>query len=311
MAVRHVLSIAELGPDTLSHLVNRANQIAAQDINGRQPLKGRIVGIYFRGTSTRTRTAFTAGATRLGAATIAYGPNDLQIVTGETVIDTARVLAGFLDALVIRTNDSIEEMKAMTTQDRMSVVNAMSDNEHPTQAIADLTTLKEEFGRLDGIHVMYIGEGNNTATALALATSLTPGMRLTIVTPDNYGLPKPLLEMSQELARQNGAMVEEQHGVDNLPKNVDAVYATRWQTMGVPKKDPNWLEIFEPYKVTRNLMAEVSKPAGTIFMHDLPAVRGGDVTNEVLDGPQSRAFRQAFHKLTSAMSVLEWCVTGN
>src|ERR1051325_7499250 len=119
MAVRHVLSIAELGPETLSHLVNRAVDIAARDINGRQPLKGRIVGIYFRGTSTRTRTAFTAGAMRLGAATIAYGPNDLQIVTGETVIDTARVLSGFLDALVIRTNDSIEEMKAMTTQDRM------------------------------------------------------------------------------------------------------------------------------------------------------------------------------------------------
>lgn len=311
MAIRHVLSIAELGPDNLSHLINRSLEIAAGDINGQQPLKGKIVGIYFRGTSTRTRTAFTAGAVRLGAATIAYGPNDLQIVTGETVIDTARVLSGFLDALVIRTNDSIEEMKAMTTQDRMSIVNAMSENEHPTQAIADLTTLKEEFGRLDGIHVMYIGEGNNTATALALATALTPGMRLTVVTPENYGLPNALLEMAQALARQNGATVEEQHDVDKLPKNVDAVYATRWQTMGVPKKDPNWLEIFEPYKVTRNLMAEVSKPSGTIFMHDLPAVRGGDVTNEVLDGPQSRAFRQAFHKLTSAMSVLEWCLAGN
>ncbi len=311
MAIRHVLSIAELGPDNLSHLINRSLEIAAGDINGQQPLKGKIVGIYFRGTSTRTRTAFTAGAVRLGAATIAYGPNDLQIVTGETVIDTARVLSGFLDALVIRTNDSIEEMKAMTTQDRMSIVNAMSENEHPTQAIADLTTLKEEFGRLDGIHVMYIGEGNNTATALALATSLTPGMQLTVVTPENYGLPNALLELVQGLARQNGATVEEQHDVDKLPKNVDAVYATRWQTMGVPKKDPNWLEIFEPYKVTRNLMAEVSKPSGTIFMHDLPAVRGGDVTNEVLDGPQSRAFRQAFHKLTSAMSVLEWCVAGN
>lgn len=310
MAVRHVLSISELGPETLSYLVNRSLQMAAGDMDGRQPLRGRIVGIYFRGTSTRTRTAFTAGAARLGAVTIAYGPNDLQIVTGETVEDTARVLSGFLDALVIRTNQSIEEMRAMARQSRMSIVNAMSENEHPTQAIADLTTLKEALGRLDDVHVMYIGEGNNTATALALATSLTRGMRLTLVTPENYGLPKDLLKKAQEFARQNGAVVEEQHGVDKLPKRVDAVYATRWQTMGVPKADPNWLEIFMPYKVTREMMAEVSKPSGTIFLHDLPAVRGGDVTDEVLDGPQSRAFRQAWHKLTSAMAILEWCMTG-
>jgi ornithine carbamoyltransferase len=311
MAIRHVLSIAELGPENLSHLINRSLEIAAGDINGRQPLKGRIVGIYFRGTSTRTRTAFTAGATRLGAATIAYGPNDLQIVTGESIEDTARVLSGFLDALVIRTNQSIEEMKTMTLQNRMSIVNAMSENEHPTQAIADLVTLKEEIGHLNNVHVMYIGEGNNTAAALALAISMTPGMRLTVVTPENYGLPKDLLKTAQDFAARNGAVIEEQHGVDKLPKNVDAVYATRWQTMGAPKSDPNWLEIFEPYKVTREMMAEVSKPSGTIFLHDLPAVRGGDVTDEVLDGSQSRAFRQAFHKLTSAMSVLEWCVMGN
>jgi ornithine carbamoyltransferase len=270
-----------------------------------------MVGIYFRGTSTRTRTAFTVGAVKLGAGTIAYGPNDLQMVTGETVQDTARVLSGFLDALVIRTNQSIEEMRSMAMQDRMSIVNAMSENEHPTQAIADLATLKEEFGRLDDIHVLYIGEGNNTAAALALATALTRGMQLTLVTPENYGLSKGLLTNAQELARQNGAHVVEQHGVDKLPKGVDAVYATRWQTMGVAKNDPNWLEVFAPYKVTREMMETVSRSARTIFMHDLPAVRGGDVTNEVLDGPQSRAFRQAWHKLTSAMAVLDWCLTGS
>jgi ornithine carbamoyltransferase len=144
MAVKHVLSISELGQETLSRLVDRALEIAAGDMNGRQPLKGRMVGIYFRGTSTRTRTAFTVGAMKLGAGTIAYGPSDLQLVTGETVQDTARVLSGFLDVLVIRTNQSIDEMKAMTAQNRMSIVNAMSQNEHPTQAIADLATLKEE-----------------------------------------------------------------------------------------------------------------------------------------------------------------------
>ena len=308
MAVRHVISIAELGADNLSEMVDLALQVASSGLNKAPTLKGKVVGIYFRGTSTRTRTAFSVGAMKLGANIIAYGPNDLQIVTGETAPDTARVLSGFLDALVMRTNQSVEEMRAMAGQERMSIINAMSDNEHPTQAITDLVTLKEEFGHLKDIHVLYVGEGNNTASALSLAVALTPGMQLTLVTPEGYGLPKDALDKAQDLARQNGALIEEHHRIDGLPKGVDAVYATRWQTMGMPKADPNWLEIFEPFKVTQQMMAEVSKPSGTIFMHDLPAVRGGDVDDEVLDGPQSRSFRQAFHKMTSAMSILEWCV---
>jgi ornithine carbamoyltransferase len=135
-------------------------------------------------------------------------------------------------------------------------------------------------------------------------------MRLTVVTPEGFGLPESILNKARSFAEQTGASVQQYHGLDILPKRVDAVYATRWQTMGEPKPEPNWKEKFEPYKVTSELMARVSKPSGTIFLHDLPAVRGGDVVNEVLDGPQSRAFRQAQHKLTSAMSVLDWCLNG-
>ncbi|HEX7317502.1 MAG TPA: hypothetical protein VF297_26615 [Pyrinomonadaceae bacterium] len=310
MTVKHVLSIAEVGAENLSYLVDRSVEFATGDGGGARSLEGKVVGIYFRGTSTRTRTSFTVAALRLGAGTITYGPNDLQLATGETIPDTARVLSGSLDALVIRTNDSIEEMRGFAGQDRMAVVNAMSENEHPTQAVADLSTLKENFGRLDGLHVLYLGEGNNTAASLALAVALTPGMRLTLVTPEGYGLDGGLLEAARDLAARHGSAVEEHHDVDRLPQGVDAVYATRWQTMGVPKADPDWRQKFEPYSVTRSLMARVSKTSGTIFMHDLPAVRGADVTDEVLDGPQSLAFRQAQHKLFSAMAVLEWCVAG-
>lgn len=307
MKVRHVLSVTELGADNLAHLVKESLLISAGEQKLKQPLAGKVVGIYFRGTSTRTRTAFTVGATHLGASTIAYGPNDLQIVTGETIEDTARVLANFLDVLVIRTNQSLEEMRALANQDRMSIVNAMSDNEHPTQAIADLVTLHEEFGRLDGLHVLYLGEGNNTAASLALAVAQTPGMSLTLVTPAGYGLDENILELAHQRALLHDAHVEHHHRLDQLPVNVDAVYTTRWQTMGVPKAELNWKEKFDPFRVTRALMGRVSKPEGTIFLHDLPAVRGGDVDDEVLDGPQSRAFRQARHKMTSAMAVLAWC----
>src|SRR5215468_9401013 len=211
ITARHLLSLADLSPDDLAALVDRALQLAACNLKTALPLRNKTIGIYFRGTSTRTRTAFTVGAMKLGANTIAYGPNDLQIVTGETVEDTARVLSGFLDALVVRTNQSIDEMRAMAAQATMSVINAMSDNEHPTQAIADMVTLKEEFGRLDDLHVLYVGEGNNTAAALALAVSLTPGMRLTVVSPPGYGLPKDLLQTAQTFAKQNRSMIEEHH----------------------------------------------------------------------------------------------------
>jgi ornithine carbamoyltransferase len=309
MAVKHLLSVRELGPENLASLVDRSLMIARGDGVNKLTLAGKIIGIYFRGSSTRTRTAFSAGAINLGASIISYGPSDLQIVTGETVQDTARVLSNFLDALVVRTNDSIEEMRAMTVQNKMAIINAMSEGEHPTQSIADLVTIKEAFGRLDNIHVLYLGEGNNTAAALALAVAQTRGMRLTLATPEGYGLSESLMLAATALAAQSGASVEQRHSLDNLPRDIDVVYTARWQTMGTPKSDGNWQSKFQPYKVTTELMGRVSKSSKTIFLHDLPAVRGGDVDDDVLDGPQSRAFRQAYHKMTSAMSVLEWCTS--
>ena len=310
MKTRHVLSILDVSPDELLELIENAVAIGANRATTVSPLIGSTVGIYFRCSSTRTRTSFTVAAHRLGAETIHYGPNDLQLVTGETLGDTAKVLSGFLKALVIRTNQSDSEMRLLASQDRMSVINAMSENEHPTQAIADLATIRESFGRLDDLHVLYLGEGNNTAASLALGISRLPGMQLTLVTPAGYGLPEDTIEKAQTLARTYGARVEQHHSVEHLPANVDVVYTTRWQTMGVQKSDPDWKTKFQPYGVTSELMARVSKPTGTIFLHDLPAVRGDDVTDVVLDGPQSRAFRQSEYKLFAAMSVLSWCAGG-
>jgi ornithine carbamoyltransferase len=310
MSVKHALSLTELSPETITCLIRRGLAFASGDLPNLRSRANAAVGLYFRRSSTRTRTAFALGAMKLGASTIVYGPNDLQLCTGESVEDTARVLSGFLDVLVIRTNDSLDEMRAFANQNKMAVINAMSREEHPTQAIADLIMLSETFGGLAGLHVLYIGEGNNTAASLSLAISKTPRMRLTLVTPEGYGLTENVLGQAQSFAIQTGASVEQHHDLSALPRNVDAVYATRWQTMGDPKPEPTWRDKFEPYKVTAELMAHVSKPSGTIFMHDLPSLRENDVTNEVLDGPQSRAFRQAQHKLSGAMAVLDWCLNG-
>ncbi len=309
MPAKHLLSISDLDSETLLSLVENAVAIAEGRREGQRPLAGRIVGIYFRKTSTRTRTSFTVGAMKLGAQVIAYGSNDLQIVTGESVPDTANVLANYLDALVIRTNDSIEEMLQFASQDRMSVVNAMSANEHPTQSLADLATLREHFGRLTGLHVLYVGEGNNSASAISLAMARVPGVRLTLVTPEGYGLPTDFVAAAAATAAANGSQIEQHHDMGRIPRHcVDAVYTTRWLTMGVQRSE-DWLPKFRPYTVTPEVMAEVSKSDGsTIFLHDLPAMRGYEVLDEVLDGSQSIVLRQAYHKMTSAMAVLQWCI---
>lgn len=308
VARRHVLSILDLSPDEVLYLCRRALALKHAQSDP-QTLRGRTVGVYFRKTSTRTRTGFMVGAGRLGATTVYFGPNELQTNTGETLEDTARTLAGYLDVLVMRTNESVEEMRTFAAHPSMSVVNALSSDEHPTQALTDLTTMLEHFGRLEGVSVLYCGEGNKTAAALALAMGRVPGMRLVLATPEGYGMDAGKLAAARALAAEHGATVEETHDIAGVGAGFDVVYTSRWQEMGVSKPDPEWKTYFHPFRVTRALMERVGGP-DAVFMHDLPAVRGEDVDDEVLDGARSLAWVQAQHKMFSAMSVMEWCGAG-
>lgn len=303
--MRNLISLADLTATELNGIVKRAVFFGRKGVDERT-LTGRQVGVYFRKSSTRTRTSFWSGATRLGADVITFGPDELQLTTGETLEDTARVLGQYLDALVIRTNGEVSEMRRLGSSPTLAVVNALSHDEHPTQAIADLTTLTEEFGSLDGLHLLAVGEGNSSSSALALAAALTPGLRLTLLCPAGYEVPKDTLDLAASLGRGN-AQVTQVTDADAVIGPVDAVYTSRWQTMGVQREDPNWLSAFEGFGIDEPFMQRFSGPR-TIFMHDLPAVRGQDVTDEVLDGARSRAWRQAHHKMTAAMAVLEWCV---
>lgn len=306
---RHVLSILDLSPEEVLYLCRRAIRLKQAPVTP-QTLRGRTVGVYFRKTSTRTRTGFLVGAGRLGATTVYFGPADLQTNTGETLEDTARTFAGYLDVLVMRTNEGVEEMHTFASHPTMSVVNALSADEHPTQALTDLTTLLEHFGRLEGLDVLYCGEGNKSAAALALAMARIPGTRLTVAAPQGYGLDEGKFAAARTLAARHGATVQQVHDMADAPRGVDVVYTSRWQEMGVEKADADWRERFHPFRVTSELMERVSRPQGTVFLHDLPAVRGEDVDDAVLDGPQSLAWVQAQHKMFSAMSVMEWCGAG-
>ncbi|HKS47172.1 MAG TPA: ornithine carbamoyltransferase [Amycolatopsis sp.] len=301
---RHLLSITDLTDEDLAYVLARAVDFARGNRPSRPPLDGDIVGVYFEQTSTRTRTAFSSGALRLGAQLVTYGPDDLQTKTGETMVDTIRVLSGMLDILVARATLSPAALAELATQSTMSFVNAMSAEEHPTQALADLTTLLCHFGRIDGLRLLYVGEGNSTAAALALALTRFPDVELTLCMPPGYGLPATVRAVAVEQARRCGAVLTERHEMAGLPTKVEVVYTTRWQTTGTAKADPHWRETFAPFHVNGGLWK--ANP-DAVFMHDLPAHRGQEVTADVLDGPFSLAFQQAKHKLHSAMAVLEWC----
>jgi ornithine carbamoyltransferase len=302
---RHLISLTDLSDEELSQLACRGLSYANGELKGHQPLEGLIVGMYFRKTSTRTRTSFSSAALRLGARIISYGPHDLQENTGEVIQDTTRVLSAMLDGIVARTAGSGKEMKVLASQKRMSVINAMTEDEHPTQAIADLTTMMQHFGAIQGLRILYAGEGNNTATALALSFLRFPGVHLIFCTPPGYGMPEGIMERAEKYARAHGSTVIEQNHMDHLPNEVDVVYTTRWETTGTSKGDPAWKESFKPFKIRQSLMDKFPE---AIFMHDLPAHREEEVETSVLDGPKSIVFRQAENKLHSACAVLEWCL---
>jgi ornithine carbamoyltransferase len=305
-AVRHLITLDALDQAALRQLVDRAAAFAA----GTRPepsLCGRIVGLYFKATSTRTRTAFSAAALRLGAQIISYGPGDLQLNTGETVEDTARVLSGMIDILVARTAGPDVEIRDFAAQPWMAVVNAMSEGEHPTQAVTDLATIQNAFGGVDSIRMLYVGEGNSTAAALALGLARYRNAHLELRTPPGYGVPAATLQAARTAATATNTTIVERHDMDDVDIDADVVYTTRWQTTGTTKPDPNWREMFAPFRLSAELLD--ANPIAVV-MHDLPAHRGEEIDAEALDGPRSIAFTQAQGKLTGAMAVLEWCAGG-
>jgi ornithine carbamoyltransferase len=300
---RNLLSLNDLGQDDLQYIIGRGVEYADGSDPG-SPLDGAIVGVYFEKTSTRTRSAFSSGALRLGGRLITYGPGDLQTNTGETLADTGRVLASMLDILVARTTLTAGGLEQLAGGGTMPVVNAMSVEEHPTQGLTDLTTLYSHFGRIEGLRVLYVGEGNNTAAALALGLTRFAGAELELRTPPGYGLAPQIAATAAEQAARYGSSITERNDMDGSPSGFDVIYTSRWQTTGTAKTDVNWRETFAPFSVHGGLW---DGSPDAVFLHDLPAHRGEEVTAEVLDGPKSLAFRQARHKMHSAMAVLDWC----
>jgi ornithine carbamoyltransferase len=300
---RGLFTLSELKMTELECLVARSCELFRDRRAHTLPLSGKILGILFTKTSTRTRTAFTVGAIRLGGFPIAYGPGDLQTNTGESIQDTGRILGRMLDAVVVRTAGPIDEMRELSRQEGLPVINAMAAEEHPTQGVCDLAAMVLEFGSLRGLSVLYVGEGNNTAAALAYGLSRMPLCDITFATPRGYGISPAILGNAKKWAEEGGGSVTEVHNMHDLPGSVDVVYTTRWQTTGTVKDDPDWREKFRDFYVDERLLRRW--PTAKL-MHDLPAHRGEEVSGALLEGSRSIAWTQAEMKLTSAMAILEW-----
>jgi len=289
--------VAELG-----EIAFRYGQ-ASHEFQGR--LDGTRVGLVFTAPSTRTRLSFWSAALTLGCDVLHTGQADLQLSTGETWGDTGAILANHLDVVVVRTNGPQHELVELAEQGP-ATINALTHEEHPTQAIADLCALRDHFGTVENLRLAYLGEVNNTVRALALLVCKLPFQGIDVYSPDGQGFPAE--EVASLNAIRGGNQVRQYHEMPATPDSVDAVYTTRWNSMSSARQDPEWLAQFAPFAVNKETMQRFSGPTEAVFMHDLPAVRGQEVTSDVLDGETvtSLVGRQAYHKASAAAAALLW-----
>jgi ornithine carbamoyltransferase len=233
------------------------------------------------------------------------GQADLQLSTGETWSDTGTILANYLDVVVARTNGPQHDLVELAAR-VPATINALTYQEHPTQAIADLCAMREHFGDTENLRVAYLGLVNNTARALALLVAKSPDMRIDVYSPDGLGFATPELESLNAI--RDGDPVRQFHGVPAVPDPVDVVYTTRWQSMGAPRPETDWRSRFAPFAVTKDLMERFSGLTAAAFMHDLPAVRDEEAESDLLDGigTTSLVQKQVHHKASAAAAALLW-----
>ncbi|MBW3561514.1 MAG: ornithine carbamoyltransferase [Actinobacteria bacterium] len=304
--MKHLLSINDLDTATLLGLLDRADDLkrARRDGDGtRDDLAGRTVAMVFEKPSTRTRVSFQVAIAELGGHPLPLSAQELQLGRGETIADTAAVMSRYVHGLVVRTfgHDRIEELADIAT---IPVVNALTDHEHPCQALADLQTIREQRGRLEGVAVAYVGDGNNVAHSLLLAAALA-GMDVRIGHPDGYAPSDEVVDA----ARASGAAVLITDDPAAAVEGADVVYTDVWASMGQESEAEERVQLFAPYQVDADLMALAADDA--IFLHCLPAHRGEEVAAEVIDGPASRVLDQAENRLHTQKALLLELLTGS
>jgi len=293
---RDFIDVADLDREALRRLLDGAHDIKAGRWSGR-PLEGRHIAMLFQKPSHRTRVSFEVGIARLGGSTTTLTENDVQLGVRESVPDAARVLDRYVDGIVARLR-SHEDLSQLAAASEKPVINALTDRSHPCQILADLMTLEEVGGDLAEQHVVYIGDGNNIANSLIEGAALT-GFALTVVSPPGYGPAASVLDRARSINSGNHHITLTNDIAEF--ENATAIYTDVWASMGQEAQQEVRREAFARYQVNRSVMEAAP---GAVFLHCLPAHRGEEVTDDVIDGPRSVVFQQAGNRLYAQMALM-------
>ncbi len=298
LAGRDCLTLAEFSPAEASLVLDEAVKMKSlrKSRIPYSPLRGQTLAMVFQKPSNRTRVSFEVGMYQLGGHALSLSPQELQIGKRETPSDTGRVLARYIDAIMVRTFDH-EELEELAEAADVPVINGLSDLHHPCQALADLLTVREEFGAVEGEKIAYVGDGNNVAHSLAIACALTD-TKLTIAHPDGHAPDPHIMERAASLGGTPTLTTDPEEAVTGAR----AVYTDVWASMGQESEAEDRKRRFAPYQVDEKLMSLADEDA--IFLHCLPAHRGQEVTAGIIDGPRSRVFDQAENRLHAQKALL-------
>jgi len=308
--LKDLLRTSDLSKADIELLLDTAAKFAKKPLSAKKALAKRSVAIYMTKSSTRTRLASETAVAHLGGTPIFLRGDDLQIGRGETISDTAKIISGFCSALIVRTfaQSDVDELGKYAS---IPVINALTDDDHPTQLLADWLTIRENFGKdIKNRKFVYVGDGNNVATAW-LIMGATMGAHVVVATPGGKWAPKSsVVDQANKIAKQSGAVIEVVTDPKAAVAGASVVYTDVWMSMGDSESDrAEKMAALNPFAVTNDLMKLTAKDS--IFMHCLPAHRGEEVASDVIDGKKSVVWRQAFHRRTTIQALLYHLTKGD
>lgn len=299
---RDFIELTDYTTDEIHYLIDLAVELKRKQKQGEvyEPLKGKTVGLIFEKSSTRTRVSFEVGTYQLGGHALFLSKNDIQLGRGETIADTAGVMSRYLDGIMIRTfgHDKVVDLARYAT---VPVINGLSDQAHPCQVLADYQTLYEYKGTLKGLKLAYIGDGNNMAHSLMLGGAKL-GVHVSVASPEGYEPDPQVVTEAREIAKETGAVIEVVRDPKAAVQNADAIYTDVWASMGFEAEQKAREAAFKDYQVDEAL-AQHAKP-DYVFMHCLPAHRGEEVSEGVIDGKHSIIFDQAENRLHAQKALM-------
>ncbi|MBF0708672.1 ornithine carbamoyltransferase [Alkalihalobacillus hwajinpoensis] len=303
MKGKDFLTIAELSSEEIHYLLQEAELLKKLQKEGipHEELKGKVLGMIFEKSSTRTRVSFEVAMLQLGGHALFLSSKDIQLGRGETVEDTANVLAGYLDGVMIRTfgHETIERFAKASS---VPVINGLTDTHHPAQILADLLTIIEHKGHLSGLKAAYFGDGNNVAHSL-IEGAAKVGMNFTIACPAGYEPDEGIVAKANEVAKANGSVIEVTADPLAAAKDADVLITDVWASMRQEDEQAEREGVFEPFQVNEELC--INADENYIFMHCLPAHRGEEVTAEIIDGSHSVVYQEAENRLHAQKALLK------